>query len=36
MKVMQLAAPGGFDNLKLADLPAPRAPAGGENQVCTH
>ena len=36
MKVMQLAAPGGFDNLKLADLPAPSAPAAGEIQVCIH
>ena len=36
MKVMQLAAPGGFENLKLADLPALSAPAAGEIQVRIH
>ena len=36
MKVMQLAAPGGFENLKLVDLPAPAAPAAGEIQVRIH
>ncbi len=36
MKVMQLAAPGGFENLQLNDLPAPAAPAAGEIQVRIH
>jgi hypothetical protein len=36
MKVMQLAAPGGFEHLKLVDLPAPAAPAAGEIQVRIH
>jgi len=36
MKVMQLAAPGGFENLKLVELPAPAAPAAGEIQVRIH
>ena len=36
MKAMQLAAPGGFEHLKLVDLPAPAAPAAGEIQVRIH
>lgn len=36
MKVMQLAAPGGFEHLQLVDLPAPAAPAAGEIQVRIH
>lgn len=36
MKAMQLAAPGGLENLKLVDLPAAAAPAAGEIQVRIH
>ena len=36
MKAMQLAAPGGLDQLQLVDLPAPAAPAAGEIQVRIH
>ncbi|MEG0151152.1 MAG: NAD(P)-dependent alcohol dehydrogenase [Comamonas sp.] len=36
MKAMQLAAPGGLDNLKITDLPAAAAPAAGQIQVRIH
>ena len=36
MKAMQLAAPGGLDRLRVADLPAPAAPQAGEIQVRIH
>ena len=36
MKAIQLAAPGGLDQLRLADLPAPAAPQAGEIQVRLH
>ncbi|MDR0214840.1 MAG: NAD(P)-dependent alcohol dehydrogenase [Comamonas sp.] len=36
MKAMQLAAPGGLDNLKLVELPAAAAPEAGQIQVRIH
>lgn len=36
MKAMQLAAPGGLDNLKLVELPAAAAPGAGQIQVRIH
>ncbi len=36
MQTMQLAAPGGLDQLQLVNLPAPAAPAAGEIQVRVH
>ena len=36
MKAMQLAAPGGLDHLKLAELPAAAAPGAGQIQVRIH
>ena len=36
MKTIQLQHPGGLDQLRLVDLPAPGAPQAGEIQVRVH
>lgn len=36
MKAIQIQAPGGLENLRVVDLPAPAAPGAGEIQVRVH